>query len=299
MIAQLPPLNALRAFAAVARHVSVTKAADELHVTHAAISQQIKVLENYLAVSLVQRTGRNIQLTELGNAYAAALNVAFANIYQATEKLFKKDDAILTVCIPPTLTLRWFIPRLSAFQQAHPEIEVRISTLENQIDFMRESIDVAVYYGKETDWPELHKDFLFYDYIFPVCNPRLLAENKQILSLQTIHKYKLIYVKAELRNTDWSLWCRTMKITEPEKSARLYFETSMQALQAAQAGIGIAMAHEPFVLDELKFKQLVAPFPKKIKTTKNYYLVYPDHSLQKDKVIIFRNWLLNAVKASG
>ena len=298
MSIRLPPLNALRTFEVIARHLSITQAAEELHVTHAAVSQQLKQLENYLEVALVERSGRRINLTDAGRSYAAALNLAFANIQQATENLFNTNDHVLTVCLPTTLALRWFISRLPGFQSLHPDIEIRMSTLETGIDFMRGTIDLAIHYGDENDWPELHKDFLLADHIFPIGSPRLLDGRKKIdLAQRDIYQYKFIYVSAELRSDDWSTWFQAAKIPEPPKSACLYFQTTMQALQAAQAGLGFAIAHELFVNDDLLSQQLIAPFSLKVKTAKNYYLVCSEHSLGKKKVKVFRQWLLNELKS--
>lgn len=296
MVTRLPPLNALRTFEVIARHLSITKAAHELHVTHAAVSQQLKQLENYLEISLVERHGKRISLTDIGKTYATALNLAFANIQQATENLFNKNDNVLTISIPTTLTLRWFISRLHSFQSLHPDIEIRMSTSELGVDLMRGTIDLAIHYGNENDWPELHKDFLLHDYLFPVCSSRLLDGSKKIDLHKDIQRYKLIYVSAELRSEDWSSWLKAAKIPEPPKSACLYFQTTMQALQAAQSGLGLAIAHELLVSDDLQSQQLIAPFSLKVKTAKNYYLVCPERTLRKKKVKVFRKWLLNEFK---
>lgn len=292
MTKRLPPLNALRAFEAAARNLSITKAAQELHVTHAAVSQQLKLLENYLNIPLLKREGKRIALTARGILYAQALNSAFSNIHQATEQLQKQNNEhVLTIRMPQTLALRWFIPRMHDFHNTHPDIELRVSTTPAEIDFSQESIDLAIYYG-DGRWPDLHKDLLFEDNIFPVCNPNLLADKSKRFLQENIYSFKFIYITAKLRTKDWPIWLMAAKLHEPPKSSRLYFQDTIQALQAAQAGMGIAIAHEPFVIDDIKSTRLIAPFKVKVKLPNNYYLVCPKHDLGKNKIKKFRAWLL-------
>ncbi len=289
---KLPPLNALRAFEATARNLSVTRAAEELHVTHAAISQQIKLLEGYLNVPLFVREGKRLNLTAEGKDYALALAAAFTHINQATEHLLKQDDPhVLTVCIPPTLALRWFIPRLLHFQDVHSDLEIRLSTTQREVNFNQQDIDLAIYYGNG-NWPGLYRDFLFEDYLFPVCSPKLLDEKKSL----NLQKNKFIYVTAELRKQDWPIWLSAANMTEPPESSKLYFQDTIQALHAAHAGLGIAMTHSPFVIEDIQLGQLIAPFKVKVKLPANYYLVCPKSYLLKAKIKKFRNWLLKEAK---
>ncbi len=297
---RIPPLHALHVFETVARHLSMTKAAEELHVTHAAVSQQIKLLEDYLKVSLLKREGKRFTLTPQGKEYATALNNAFSNIKHATERLLAEDDAnILTIRVPPTLALRWLVPRLQQFQDLHPNIELRISTTQKEIDFLQESIDIAIYYG-DGNWPNLQSDFLFEDYTFPIANPKYFG-NKKVTELQETHlrSAKFIYVTYQLREKDWALWTSAANLPEPPKSTRIYFQDTLQALQAAQTGLGIAIAHQPLVMDDIKAGRLVAVSQVKLKLNSNYYLVYPEHYLRKLKVKKFRNWLLKEIKANN
>jgi LysR family glycine cleavage system transcriptional activator len=286
-------LNALRAFEAAARNLSVTKASAELHVTHAAVSQQIKLLEDYFGFSLIRREGKGINLTAQGKMYASELTTAFSNISHATSHLFNQDNSnILTIRIPTTLALRWFIPRMQHFQNQHPNMELRISTTQKEINFDEGNIDVAIYYG-ENHWPGLHKDFLFEDYLLPVCSPKILFKKNV---LENLNSYKFIYVSAELRKQDWPIWFKAAKIPEPPKSSRLYFQDTVQALQAAHAGLGIAIAHEPFVKDDIQSKQLVSPWNVTVKLQDDYYLIFPESSLGKSKIKKFRKWLLDEAK---
>lgn len=292
----LPPLNALRAFEAAARNLSITKAAQELHVTHAAISQQVKLLEDYLKLPLLYREGRRIKLTNQGEVYALALGTAFSTMKQATENLFNQSDPnVITVRMPLTFTMSWFIPRMRDFQEANPDLELRLSTMPREIDFAQENIDLAIYYGNG-DWPGLHKDFLLDDCLFPVCSPRLLDQKLTLRSNKDLTAFKFIYVTADLRKKDWPLWFKAAKLSEPTKSSRLYFHDTILALQAAQAGLGVAIAHGPFVKDFLENGQLVAFSDIQLKLPDKYYLVCPESHLSAHKVKKFRSWLLNEVK---
>jgi LysR family glycine cleavage system transcriptional activator len=292
MMNKLPPLNALRAFETVSRYLSVTKAAEELHVTHAAVSQQIKLLENTLNISLIRREGKRIGLTSDGEAYAAILRAAFTSIKQATFQLQKEyDPHVLTVRIPPTLALRWFIPRMSAFQNKYPNIDLRISTAANEVDFSQSNIDIAIIYDKG-NWENLHHELLFDDYLYPVCNPSLINPKSGKLR-DKLSAYKFIYVSAELRQKDWANWFKKAELEEPPKPKHQYFQNTIQALQAAEAGLGIAITHEPFVKDAIKSGKLITPFDLKLKLPSSYYLVCPEQNLRYPKVKHFRNWLLS------
>lgn len=292
---RLPPLNSLRAFEALGRLLSVTKAAEVLHVTHAAVSQQIKLLESTLNVALVIREGKRISLTSEGKAYAAILTSAFTSIKQATNQLQRENDPnVLTIRIPPTLALRWFIPRMPDFQNKYPNIDLRISTATKEIDFSEDNIDLAIMYGSG-ERKNLHQELLFDDYLFPVCSPLLLDNLKSKRSKNILDLGKLIYVSAELRHKDWVNWLKEAELSEPPKSRRLTFQDTIQALQAGETGLGIAIAHEPFVRDAIKSGKLTQPFDLKLKLNNSYYLVCPEGNLRYPKVKQFINWLLKEI----
>jgi len=293
---KLPPLKTLPAFLAVARHLSFSKAGEELHVTHSAISQGIRLLESFLGQQLFKREANKVFLTPEGEKYYYAINTAMNIISEATPMKFESANNILTVNMLPTLAVRWFMARLLKFQSKHPKIELRLSTSGNkEIDFSKNAIDIAVVYGQETDWAGLQKDLLFSDSIFPVCSPSILEKISVVNFKEKLNDFKFIYVTAELRKKDWSTWFKAAKITEPPASSRIYFQDTIQALQAAHAGLGIAIAHEPFVFDDIKLKQLVAPLDIKVKLTESYYLVYPKSSLKQEKVKKFRKWILDEI----
>ena len=174
MTARLPSLNGLRAFEAAARHLSFTQAASELNVTQTAISHQIKRLEEELGVRLFIRQNRSLTLTQQAQEYLPGIRAAFNDLRLATDRLLRKDDDhVLTVSTLASLAAKWLLPRLTAFQEAHPGIDVRITTSTNLIDFQRDNVDAAIRYGRG-QWAGVRADWLMADELFPVCSPALL-----------------------------------------------------------------------------------------------------------------------------
>jgi LysR family glycine cleavage system transcriptional activator len=179
MTARLLSLNGLRAFEAAAQHLSFTQAASELNVTQTAISHQIKRLEQELGVRLFVRQNRALTLTPEASEYLPGVRAAFNDLRLATDRLLRKDDdRVLTVSTLASLAAKW-LPRLSAFQEAHPGIDVRITTSTSLVDFQRDNVDAAIRYGRG-QWPGVRADWLMADEVFPVCSPALLAENKPL-----------------------------------------------------------------------------------------------------------------------
>ncbi len=288
----MPPLNSLRAFEAAARHASIVKAAEELHVSHSAVSQQIKLLEEYLGLTLLDRRSGKISVLDSARPYAAELHSAFALIRQATQQLLNSNDEhVLTINLLSTFAMRWLIPRLQNFQDQYPQIDIRLSTPTRRVNFETESIDLAIYYG-DGHWPGLHTDFLFHEYFCCVCSPKLFSKIKR-WDLATVKKQcKFIYISAEMRKSVWQLWFKQAGLSEPERANRIFMESSMQAIEAAVNGLGIALIPELFIREDVAAKRL-AIFPKqKIKSPSSFYLVFPELSLQKKKVQVFRDWLL-------
>ncbi len=286
-----PPLNSLRAFEAVARHLSIGRAAAELNVTHSAVSQQVKLLEEYLGIKLLERSQGKITLTDIARKYAADLNNAFNSLRLATEHLLAAESNILTINMLTTFAMRWLIPRLSDFQVQHPQLDIRLSTPAKLVDFKIESIDLAIYYG-EGDWPDLHVDFLFDEYLLPVYSPILAASYKKLSLKQIIDSCKLIYVKTEERKDIWPIWLAQSGIPTPPASHRIYFQNSMQAIEAAINGVGIAMAPELFIRKDIATKRLVPLTMEKIKSPSSFYLVFPEDYLKQKKIQYFREWIL-------
>lgn len=292
----LPPLKSLPAFIAVARHLSFSKAAENLHVTHSAISQSIKLLEEFLGHPLFIRKSGKVFLSDAGKAYYSAINNALGIIEEATrQQLGESADNLLTLNVSNTLTMRWLIPRLPNFAQKHPQIDLRLSTLTSEeLDFTQDNIDLAIVYGYPEDWPDHIVEKLFDDKLVLVASPKLI---KKIEPQEKLFKtLKAIYVTAKLRKFDWKQWCDFFDLKEPNKKQRIYFQNTAQALQAAVSGIGMIVSHEPFITDDIKSNQLIYLSKKKIPLTKSYYLIYPKKSINNKKIQTFKNWLLKQIQ---
>lgn len=175
MSRRLPPLNALKAFEAAARHLSFTRAAEELFVTQAAISHQIKALEEYLGIKLFRRKNRSLLLTEEGQGYFLDIKDIFTSISEATDKLLARSaKGALTVSLQPSFAIQWLVPRLVKFSERHPDIDVRIKAVDMDEGSLTDDVDVAIYYGRG-NWPGLRADKLHTEYLIPVCSPLLLT----------------------------------------------------------------------------------------------------------------------------
>lgn len=292
----LPPLKTLPAFIAVAQHLSFTKAAEALHVTHSAISQNIRSLEDFLGIKLFARTpNKQTTLTLQGERYFEEIRKAMNTIVAATEReLGISTSNILTVNIPMTLTMHWMIPRMPLFQAKYPDIDLRLSALGLDIDFARDNIDIAITYGYKEEWSNLYCKKLFDDELVMVASSNLIPK---IYKIETLLKhFKAIYVNNALRKYDWKEWCESAEISEPKKSKRIYFQNTSQALQAVANGIGIIVTHKPFIIDEIESGQLKQVTDKILHLKKSYFLTCPKENLSVNKVNAFCRWLTEEAK---
>ena len=292
---RLPPLNALRAFEAAARHLSFTRAADELGVTQAAVSHQVKALEERLEVRLFERHGRGLWLTEEGEIYLPFLRQAFDLIGDGTD-LIRSHDAHgpLSVTMLPTFAVRWFIPRLSSFQKRHPDIEVRIATSERNVDFAREDVDCGIRYGKG-EWPGLEAVKLFEDRYVAVCSPELLNGPIPLRKPEDLKRHTLIH---DQEDEDWRFWLTALHIKGVDTSKGLTFDNHELVIEAAAAGLGVALASRIVMQDDLDDGRLVMPFGDLTDENLSHWLVYPRGSQKKPKVAAFRAWLLEEAAAA-
>ena len=200
----LPPLNGLRAFEAAARHMSFTDAADELSVTQAAISHQVRGLEQRLGLKLFVRRNRSLLLSEAGQAYLPAVRAAFDQLNEATEKLLQKDrGGHLTVTTTASFATKWLVPRLGGFQRANPEIDVRISTGTGLIDFSREDVDIGIRYGRG-QWPGLIAERLVGEDVMPVCAPSLVKGPNPLKKPADLKRFTLLHIGSF--PDDWQVW---------------------------------------------------------------------------------------------
>ena len=287
-----PSLKALRAFETAARHLSMSRAADELAVTQPAVTQQIKALETALGVRLVYREGQGLALTPAGRAYAERLHGVFSEIGAATAELLSqgKKGGALTVSLLPTLAQRWLIPRLGSFQTIHPDIEVRFSTTARVVDLHREDVDLAIRFG-EGSWPGCQSQFMMADDMFPVLSPQL-QDTQPLNRPEDLADHIWLWVDAEPRPNDWSAWLEAAGVKGLKPKGRIAFETSNQALAAATAGLGVAIGHRPFVMDDLSSNRLVMPLEAALSSTQAYYVVTASQNTILPRVAAFQDWLL-------
>jgi LysR family glycine cleavage system transcriptional activator len=283
----LPPLNALRAFEAAARHLNFTRAAEELGVTQTAVSHQVKLLEDRLGFRLFRRLNNALLLTEKGEAYLPSIREAFNLLSESTETLRGGEEIrILSVSVLPNFALRWLIPRMADFQARHPQLDLRIFTSYRETDFLREDVDVAVRLGD--DWPGLNCDYLFSSEIFPVCSPEYLARHpltdpQHLAGLTLLHVFN--------SPDDWSLWLTAAGAPEIPTDRGPKFDSYALALDAAVHGCGVAMGRTAFVQADLESGRLVAPFPLRLKRSQAWYFLWPKGRVSR-KTMIFRSWIL-------
>ncbi len=288
------PLPALRMFEAVARLGSVSQAAQDLGVTQPAVSQQLRQLESALGLALVRREGRGIALTSAGAAYATALTRAFAEIRAATERCrAAAAGGVLTVALVPTLATRWLIPRLAAFHDAHPEIEVRLATAPSVAARPPDDVDVAIRVGGGR-WQGCRADLLMPDDSFPVASPDLLA-GRPLRVPADLAWHTLLHVEAAPRRQDWPRWLALAGQPRLKPARQLAFGSSAQALDAACHGLGVAVGHRPFVAEDIARGRLVAPFAEVVPGEGAYYLVSRRDLAESPKVRAFRLWLLRTI----
>jgi LysR family glycine cleavage system transcriptional activator len=295
--AMLPSLNGLRAFDAAARHLSFTRAAAELHVTQTAISHQIRRLEAQLGVRLFVRRNRALMLTREAQGYLPAVRSAFEDLRRATARLQRGDrDGLLTVSTTASLAAKWLVSRVAAFQDAHPAIEVRITTSAHLVDFRREEVDLAVRYGHGS-WPGLRARWLMAEDIFPVCSPALLRR-KPLRQPEDLVHHTLLH--ATVAREDWQLWLTAagQPVTLALRRG-LTFDQSFMALQAAIDGLGVALGRSHLVETDLAAGRLVVPFDLALPADAGFYVVAPEETADTPKIGLFRDWLMRSVAAGA
>lgn len=289
-MAALPSLRTLQAFEAVARLGAVGAAATELGISQPAVSQHLRRLEAELGLPLVKRTGTGIALTEAGRAYAADLAEGFARLRTATAALRARRHAArsLTVSALATFAQRWLIPRLARFQAARPDLEVRLATVSAVADLVRDDTDVAII--PSNTWPGCALTPLMPAAAFPVAAPALLAA-RPLATPADLARHTWIRVDAEARSGDWPAWLRAAGVADLQPAAWFTVSHSTQAIEAALAGLGIALAHSAFVADVLATGALAQPLAPSL-ADPPWHLATPHPRADHPPVRAFRAWLL-------
>ncbi len=300
MSRRLPPLNSLRAFEAAARHLSLKKAAEELHVTPAAVSHQVRTLEEYCGAQLFHRLARALRLTEAGQAALPLLREGFDKLAEAAEVMRAEERAgILTVSVPPTFGAKWLIPRLDRFRAVHPEFDVRIDATDALTNFAGDGVDVALRYGRGT-YRNLRSECLMREVAFPVCSPRLLEQDAPLARPDDLRHHTLLHVQwrtEDVAAPSWRMWLRAAGVEGVDAERGPRFSVQGMALEAAIEGQGVALAGAALVGGDLSAGRLVRPFAPSLSqaTAFSYYLVYPEAKAGDPKVMAFRDWVLAEV----
>ncbi len=292
---KLPPLAAVRAFEAAARHASFAVAAEELHVTPSAISHQVKLLEEHFGVELFHRRHREVSLTRHAGDYLRSITQALDQIDAASQRLMARPHGNqLTLSVAPTFAMGWLVPRMTEFQVDHPEIEIRMSTaVAFAADFAEHDVDVAIAYGLG-DWPSVHADLLLTEHhLVPLCSPALL-ERRPLSGPDDIRYVTLLHVLPRIGQ--WRNWLKTAGVTGVDAERGPKFQSTPLAIEAAKASLGLAISSRDFVSAELARGELVVPFDVDLPSESGYYLLFPEERIADPKVKAFREWLLAKLK---
>lgn len=296
---RLPPLNALRAFEAAARHRSFTKAAGELHVTQGAISHQVQALEARLGITLFHRFNRRLELTDAGRAYLPAIGEAFDRIALATRQLSERQDSgPLTVSVLPSFAAKWLLPRLPHFRARHPEIEILLSANQRPVDLLRDEADVAIRFGRGP-YPGLATTELMGDAMFPVCAPGLPSRERPLRRPEDLLHHTLLHDEvSDLEGgLDWARWAQASGLSTLDVKRGPLFSDSSFVVLAAIAGQGVALARQALAIDDLAAGRLVRPFGKPTPVAIRYWLVTAPGKANWPKIRALRDWLLQEVAA--
>jgi LysR family glycine cleavage system transcriptional activator len=299
----MPPLNALRAFEAAARHLSLTRAAAELHVTAGALSHQIRGLEELLGVQLFERRVRAIALTDAGKLLYPGLQTGFARIREAVEGLDRAGrDGVLVISAPPGFTAKWLVPRLYRFTSAHPEIDVRSSASTAYADFTSDGVDVAIRNlpaGARID-PSLSSEKLTELSVVPVCSPRLIARHGAPADAAALRRLPLIHDDTLTHLPEypgWATWFAAAGLPDIDVSRGLRFNTTDHALDAAGEGAGVLLANDLPAYDDLRTGRLVIPVRLALTTGRAYHVVCLRSRRERPHVRAFRAWMQEEVAA--
>lgn len=286
---QLPPLKALPAFEIAADRLSFSAAAEELHVTHGAISRQVKALEDHLGVALFRRFNRRIELTEAGLTLLPSVRQALHRLETgAAQVAVRPKQGPLVVSCLATFMMRWLIPRLYDFSAAHPGIEVRLSASHAPVDFARDGIDMAIRIG-QAPWPGgISAHPFLEDRVGPVCSPAWLAANK-LERPSDLKRHTLLHT--ETRAQAWPEWIGATGVKGVDASSGLRFEHSYFSLEAAASGLGVAIGSFPLVEADWKSGRLVAPFGFAA-SNRSYCLLVAKGAGGIGKIRAFRQWML-------
>jgi len=309
MATRLPPLNALRAFEAAARHLSVKKAAVELNVTPAAVSHQIRMLEDYLGVQLFHRYNRALELTDAARASLPKLREGFDCLVQAVERLRSHvSGGVLTVSAAPSFAARWLMPRLHRFIAAHPEVDVRVSARMRRVsvdgkgdvaeratvEAWLDDSDIAILYGRG-NYPSLWVKKLLDLTITPICSPQLVKGDHPLKSPADLSRHMLLHDDTgDLYDNEpfWDVWLREAGVNGVDSRRGPHFSHAVLAFEAAIDAVGVVATMPVLAAEDLAAGRLIAPFELRVPLASAYFLVCHESASTRPAVALFRDWLL-------
>jgi LysR family transcriptional regulator, glycine cleavage system transcriptional activator len=289
---RLPPLSTLSAFEAAARHLNFTRAAEELFLTHGAISRAIKNLEGQLGLMLFERGTRSVRLTAVGEPYARTVREVLVQLAAATAATTARhSDTTLNVSTSGGFAGKWLVPRLYRFHRAHNHIDVRVSTTGTLTNFLGDGIDIAIRYGGG-NYSGLTTEFLADEQVFPVCSPRLLAGVHPLRVPGDLKHHTLIRDGYPI---DWATWLASAGVEDVDPDGGLTFDSYTFAIEAAVQGDGVALGRTMLVEGDLAAGRLIRPFEQALKAYSSFYVVYPPDAIRQRKVKAFRDWLFSEI----
>jgi len=300
MIRRLPSLNAIRAFESAGRHLSFTKAAEELNVTPTAISHQIKALEDALGVPLFIRLTRSLRLTDAGKEALPILGQGMDKLAEGIEQIVNHAEShVLTVSVSPSFGAMWLVPRLNRFRDLHPDIEISIDGTDTLANLENDGVDVAVRYGPG-GYKGVRCEHLFQRVNTPVCSPALLAGKHALRRPEDLRFHTLLHIDWKDNDAKWASWLEAMGLHDIDPTRGPLFSMENMAVQAALEGQGVALPGDVLVADELASGRLVRPFDASLSTPvkSGYYLLSIDDGTRQFKIDAFRTWLLEEAEIS-
>ena len=293
MSKRLPPLNALKVFEVAARRLNFTRAAEELHVTNAAVSHQIKLLEDFLGLDLFQRSNNVLKLTEAGERYLPRIREGFKTFQQATDALLNDNNILLRVGVPPSFGSKWLVPRLYRFLNRHPQVRVEIVS---ELDRSYRDCDISIDF-RRTQFADFRIEPFIMTEVFPVCSPAIA---KTLHAPSDLNKQTLLHEVSAMNDPDypsWQSWFSTLGMNDKDARKGPLFTLALMALQAAIDGQGVALGQALLVEYDIAAGRLVRPFNVETPLRLDYYLIYAADMKENAAFQAFHQWLQSEVRA--